>query len=109
MKMQVFCDAVLPDDRGKASTEEQGRALETQKGPTEGREKLLRGQGQHDPWTKNVAQPGEQDLVEVCLGSLPEATKAGAGQVVPPGTPGVRAQMLQEQSQQKCHCPCCKC
>lgn len=79
MKMQVSCAVVLPADRGKASTEVQGRALETQKEPTEGREKLLRGQGQHDPWTKNVAQPGEQDLVEVWLGSLPEATKAGAG------------------------------
>lgn len=100
---------LIPADRGKAFTEEQGRALETQKEPTEGREKLLRGQGQHDPWTKNVAQPGEQDLVEVWLGSLPEATQAGAGQVVQPGTPGVRAQMLREQSQQKCHCPCREC
>jgi hypothetical protein len=53
-----------------------------QKEPTGGREKLLRGQGHHDPGTKNVAQPGEQDPIEVWPGSLPEATKAGAGQAV---------------------------
>lgn len=95
MKMQVFCAAILPADRGKGLHRRAGQSFRNmQKEPTEGREKLLRGQGQHDPGTKNVAQPGEQDLVEVWLGSLPEATKTGIGQVVQPGMLGARAWML---------------
>lgn len=68
------------------------RNTQKAKSPRKGREKLLRGQGQHDSGTKNAVQPGEQ--VEVWTGLLPAATEARAGQVVKPGTPGIRTFML---------------
>lgn len=55
--------AILPGDSGKGlgcRAGESCRNAHKAKSPHKGREKLLRGQGQHDSGTKNVAQPGEQ-------------------------------------------------